>query len=94
MTDTKTRTSDSRRTLRLGNPGKCHPQSGSALLLALIAVTVAAVFMTTVLQMTTATSKRQAQAVDDNRAFYLSEAALSEAVEAVRVGETGTNRIH
>ena len=58
-------------------------------MLALVTVTVAAVLVSSVLGLSAATTRRQSQSVDDRRAFYLCEAGLAEAFEAVRVGRRG-----
>ena len=64
-------------------------QRGSALVLALIVVMLVAMLGGGLLQLTSAVTRRQTAAVDQTRAFYLAEAGLAEAFQAVRIGRTG-----
>ena len=65
-------------------------QQGSALVFALIAVTVVASAGAAFLQLTTSMSKTQTASVQNSQAFYLAEAGLAEAFQGVRLGRTGT----
>jgi len=61
-------------------------ESGSALVMALAAFLAMAVLSYCYVVMTSSAHKENAQAVDELRAFYVAEAALSEAVAALRAG--------
>ena len=64
-------------------------QRGSALVLALLVVMLVAMLGGGLLQLTSAVSRRQSASVEQTKAFYLAEAGLAEAFQAVRVGRTG-----
>ena len=66
-----------------------NARSGGALVLALVVVSMAALFASSVLQLTSSVSRGQAAMVDNTRAFYLAEAGLAEAFEALRIGLRG-----
>ena len=62
---------------------------GSALIIALIIIVVVAGLGGGYLQVTTAVTRRQSSEVENLQAFYLAEAGLAEAFQAVRMGRTG-----
>ena len=64
-------------------------QTGSALVLSLLVVLTVVLFSGTFLQMSAAITNRQAQATDQKRSFYLSEAGLAESYAALRIGRNG-----
>lgn len=64
-------------------------RGGGALLFALISVLGIAAMSAALLQINSATSRRQSQAADDKRAFYIAEAGLSEAYGGLGRGRTG-----
>jgi hypothetical protein len=64
-------------------------RGGGALLFALISVMGIAAMSAALLQINSATSRRQSQAADDKRAFYIAEAGLSEAYGGLSRGRTG-----
>ena len=73
------------RRLRSAGPGR----RGSAIVLALIVVVIVASLGAAYLQVATAISSRQTSEVENVKAFYLAEAGLAEAFQAVRIGRTG-----
>ena len=66
-----------------------HGERGSALVLALISVTVVTTVGLAYLSLSATTSRRNAAEVEAQQAFYLAEAGLAEAFQAVRIGRTG-----
>ena len=62
---------------------------GSALLIALVALTTVAAIGAMFLQITASTVGRQVAEVENMRAFYLAEAGLAESFQALRIGRTG-----
>ena len=62
---------------------------GGALLMAVVLVTVVSILSMALLQLTAATTKRQASAIDANLAFYLAEAGLAEAYSGITLGLSG-----
>ena len=64
-------------------------QRGSALVIALIAVAAVATMGAAFVQVTGSLSRRQSREVDQTKAFYLAEAGLAEALQALRIGRTG-----
>lgn len=81
----------------MGNLGTGHArrvrttgnQSGMALVLSLVLVTVVAILSAGVVQLSSTTSRMEGQSVDQLRAFYLAEAGLAESFAAVRIGRSG-----
>ena len=69
--------------------GGSESRRGGALILATIAVSVVAVIATCLLQIVGASSRREQEALDIRRSFYLAEAGLAEAYSGVRIGKTG-----
>lgn len=69
--------------------GTTDGRRGSALVLALILVAVIASMGMVFLGSSTALSRRQADDLDQLRSFYLAEAGLAEAFQAVRIGRGG-----
>lgn len=66
-----------------------HKERGSALALALLAVTVIAVLGAGFVSVSGSLAKRQAGEVEKAQAFYLAEAGLAESFHAVRMDRTG-----
>ncbi|MEZ6018728.1 MAG: hypothetical protein R3F17_01135, partial [Planctomycetota bacterium] len=64
-------------------------ERGSALVLALIAVSMVAALGAAYLQLTSSVTRRQGAEVENTQAFYLAEAGLAESFQAVRIGRTG-----
>lgn len=69
---------------------RCPAQRGSALVFALITVTVVATAGAAYLQYTTSISQQQVATVENRKAFYVAEAGLAESFRGVRLGRTGT----
>jgi len=74
-----------RSTYRPTNAARC----GSALVLALISVTVVAGLGAAFLLTSSSLTRRQTGDLETQKAFYLAEAGLAEAFQAVRMGRTG-----
>ena len=70
-----------------GHPGSSR--RGSALVVALISVTVVTTVGLAYLSLSATTSRRQTADIEAQQAFYLAEAGLAEAFQAVRIGRTG-----
>ena len=66
-----------------------HPQTGSALAMALVVVTLVAGLGGAFLQLTGSISRTGRHNASATSAFYLAEAGLAEAFQAVRIGRTG-----
>jgi len=66
-----------------------HQRHGSALVFALVVVTIVAGMSYSLLRITTFTTQRQASSTDDKRAFYVAEAGLAEAYYGLSRGYTG-----
>jgi len=64
-------------------------RSGGALIAAVLVVTVVATLGACLLQMSSVTTRRQIQGIDNKRAFYLAESGLSEALYGLRIGRSG-----
>ncbi|MEM1447562.1 MAG: pilus assembly PilX N-terminal domain-containing protein [Planctomycetota bacterium] len=62
---------------------------GAALVASLVVVTIVAMLGAGYLQISSSLMRRQTHAVDDQHAFYLAEAGLAEAFQAVRMGRSG-----
>jgi len=65
-------------------------EAGSALILVLVAVLAVAALAASFLRMSSAVTRRQAQAVEMEQALYLAEAGLSEAFAGVAIGKSGS----
>ena len=63
---------------------------GNALVLSLIVVLVVSTLAASFLQLTSAVTRRQANAVDIKQAFYLAESGLTEAYSGLMQGKTGS----
>ncbi len=68
---------------------KARARAGSALTAAVVLLGGAVLMMSTLLQVTGSMARRQQDEVERARAFYVAEAGLSEAYEALRVGLRG-----
>lgn len=75
--------------MRLDRRRMARGQRGTALVLALIAVTVIGALGAAYLQLTSSLARRQTHSVDQLHAFYLAEAGLAESFQAVRMGRSG-----
>lgn len=75
--------------MRTNGARTIRSQRGGVLLFALIAVGMVAVMATALLQVSSATMRRQAGALETRRSFYLAEAGLAEAYSGLMVGKTG-----
>ncbi|MBL4771843.1 MAG: hypothetical protein JKY61_12060, partial [Planctomycetes bacterium] len=64
-------------------------RSGGALIVALVTISAVVSLGGAYLQMVTSASKRQSAEVGTLKAFYLAEAGLAEAFQAVRMGRSG-----
>jgi len=73
----------------LGSQLPARSNAGGVLVLALVAVATVAGLAAAFLQLSTSVSRRQVQMRDRMRAFYVAEAALSEAWTAVQLRKTG-----
>ena len=66
-----------------------NKESGVALVLSLVLVTVVAILSAGVVQLSSTTSRMEERSLDQLRAFYLAEAGLAESFAAVRIGRSG-----
>ncbi len=66
------------------------PQSGTALLLSLVMVTIVAGLGMGFIQLASSSARSQVAGVDRMRAFYLAEAGLAESFLSVRMGRNGS----
>jgi Tfp pilus assembly protein PilX len=72
-----------------GLNGSRKRSAGSALVMALMSVSIVALLATTVLRYASTVSNRQASAVDRKKAFYLADAGLAEAFSGIVCGRSG-----
>ena len=66
-----------------------NQRSGSSLVMALVVVLALVAVSASFLQVSSSITRRQMQAIDQKKAFYLAEAGLAESYVAIRVGKTG-----
>jgi len=64
-------------------------RAGNALVLALLVVTTVAALGASFMHITSSLATRQSVGIDSQRAFYIAEAGLAEAFQAVRIGRSG-----
>lgn len=76
------------RQMRAGTKAR-NDRSGSAIVAALIVVTVVAVLCVAYLQLSMSKSREQRSSVDAKRAFYMAEAGLAEAYAGLVAGKSG-----
>ncbi len=76
-------------TARTRGARETNRESGVALVLSLVLVTVVAILSAGVVQISSTTSRMEGRSVDQLRAFYLAEAGLAESFAAVRIGRSG-----
>lgn len=72
-----------------GTHARLGSKRGSTLLLSLLATVVVVSLSAVFLQLTSSIAKRQSQAADQKRSFYLAEAGLAEAFAGLRSGKSG-----
>jgi hypothetical protein len=75
---------------RCGRAPRWGARTGSTLALSLIVVTTMVILAATFLQFSSSLTRRQGQAADQKRSFYVAEAGLAEAFAGLRVGKSGT----
>ena len=64
-------------------------KSGSSLVLALVVVMTMVAVSASFFQVSSSITRRQVQAIDQKKAFYLAEAGIAEAFAAIQIGKTG-----
>ena len=74
---------------RLSSPHASVARRGSALVMALIVVMLVSSLGAGFLHLSASVTRRQTDEVEKMRAFYLAEAGLAEAFQAVRMGRSG-----
>ncbi len=66
-----------------------NQRSGSSLVMALVVVLALVAVSASFFQVSSSITRRQMQAIDQKKAFYLAEAGLAESYVAIRIGKTG-----
>ena len=74
---------------RSGERTPAPSRRGSALVLALLVVVMVGALGSAFLTISSATARRQTSEVENLQAFYLAEAGLAEAFQAIRIGRSG-----